>query len=396
MAAGATSDVRDEIIRYLLNNRDQNLSNSATPNRHRFTQPIHKWPFSYAGSSNILELATFLNRVKTYADTEDVEEYALIRGIKHLLRGRALEWYARNYTLFNTWDDFKWRIKSEFLPPNFSQSIKRDLYWRFQAVEEPFSKYYQDMFAFLEVVEPPMTMQDQFFILKSNLNPEFAVVASASRASTVQDLVAVCKDYDNVRSFTNKGKSTQFQRGLPIQSNTSNPAANRFLRPNVPSMTNSWNRQLPIRAQVNVIDEASLDIPAQYSEIQEQHQYPALPDIEEGTPVGNQFGNDQELEEGVNAVRGPVQWPVKTNTPNNQFSQEQKIAIVCWQCEQPGHLFTACPSPKTFLFCYRCGKKGFTSRDCTDCLARMTQAVPDQQYRPQQGNGVAGFRNRRD
>nr|XP_029709914.1 uncharacterized protein LOC109405586 [Aedes albopictus] len=54
-ASHQAADVRDEIIRYLLNNRHQTSeridqqaqgSGRSTPNhRQRFTQPVHKWPF---------------------------------------------------------------------------------------------------------------------------------------------------------------------------------------------------------------------------------------------------------------------------------------------------------------------------------------------------------------
>lgn len=384
-------DVRDEIIRFLLNNRQQSdarinpreVNNGrATPsNRQRFTQPIFKWPFSYAGKQDILELAVFLNRVKTYADTEDVDEYSLLRGIKHLLRGRALEWHTRNYNHFNTWNEFKDQIKAEFLPSSSSQLIKRDLYWRFQGQEETFSKYYQDLLALFEVVEPPLSSQDKFFILKSNLNPEFAAVASASRALSVSDLVAVCKDYDNVKMFSQNNKTSQNPRMGLSESTRVAPSYPRIARNSAPAI--AWNRPTPVRNhQVNIVEEEELDLDA----VNPDHQQSEEAYTQEG--AANFQSGEVQVDE-VNALRSRGSWTSHGTKPPE--STNISAAISCWQCEQPGHLFTACRNPKTFLFCYRCGKKGFTSRNCTDCLVRMTQALPDSAIRSYQGNAGAGF-----
>lgn len=343
---------------------------------------MHKWPFSYGGSQNILELAVFLNRVKTYADTEDVDDFSLCRGIKHLLRGRALEWYTRSYNRFNTWNDFKRQIKAEFLPPNFSQLIKRDLYWRFQGQDETFSKYYQDLLALFEVVEPSLSPQDQFFILKSNLNSEFAAVASASRANAVADLIDICKDYDNAKMFCQKNKNSQIPRTALIEPNRATPTYPRISRQAAPAYT--WNRspQPPTRAQqVNMIEEDELEVNPRailYQETSQVHEQE-----EAAAPARIELPDDE-----VNAVRGPTSWNQGNSIPN---TTRNALTIVCWQCEQTGHAFTACRTPKTYLFCYKCGKKGFTSRNCTDCLTRMSQALPDTTIQSAQGNATTGF-----
>lgn len=388
-----STDVRDEIIRYLLNNRNQanermepqthNSGRSTPNNRQRFIQPVYKWPFSYGGNENILELAVFLNRVKTYADTEDVDDFSLLRGIKHILRGRALEWYTRSYNRFNTWMEFKRQIKAEFLPPNFSQLIKRDLYWRFQGQDETFSKYYHDLLALFEVLEPPLTPQDQFFIVKSNLNSEFAAVASASRVSEVAELVEVCKDYDHAKMFCQKNKSSQIPRTALIEPNRATPTYSRISRPGTSGY--AWNRaplQQNRTQQVNVVEEEELHINPQVLMLQDGNQA-----YEQEDNTGT-VATVEQSDEQINAIRTQGTWNQGNNAPN---ATRNAVHITCWQCEQAGHAFTACPSPKTFLFCYRCGKKGFTSRNCSECHARMSQALPDAAIRSTQGNASTGF-----
>lgn len=110
-------DIRDDVIRHLLRDlnvqpRPHNLNN----NNRRSFQPIHKWPFTYSGEQNVMRLATFLKQVKSFADTEEMDGQALLRGVKHLLRGRALEWYTSNHERFGDWECRR-------LKPNFCHQI---------------------------------------------------------------------------------------------------------------------------------------------------------------------------------------------------------------------------------------------------------------------------------
>lgn len=41
------------------------------------------------------------------------------------------------------------------------------------------------------------------------------------------------------------------------------------------------------------------------------------------------------------------------------------IKMRCWNCRESGHLFRGCSLPKQRLFCFRCGRFGVTSKDCT-------------------------------
>lgn len=42
------------------------------------------------------------------------------------------------------------------------------------------------------------------------------------------------------------------------------------------------------------------------------------------------------------------------------------VDSACWNCKQPGHLYSACTMPRK-QFCYRCGTTGFTVRNCPKC-----------------------------
>ncbi|XP_055612319.1 DNA translocase FtsK-like [Uranotaenia lowii] len=40
---------------------------------------------------------------------------------------------------------------------------------------------------------------------------------------------------------------------------------------------------------------------------------------------------------------------------------------ICWNCDEEGHRFMNCPLPQAILFCYRCGRKGYSLRSCFTC-----------------------------
>lgn len=369
MNSNESTDVRDAVIRYLLQSRGDTPRSNTGP-RLRSTQPIHKWPFSYAGEANTMQLAVFLNQVKTYADTEEVDELALLRGVKHLLRERALEWYIRSYNNLQTWEHFKKEIKKEFLPQAYSQHMKRDLYSRLQGPDEPFLRYYRDILALSEVVEPPLSDQDRFYIMKSNLNPEFAAIASASRVETVEELIDVCKDYDDARTYSQRSRSSNASRFT-----VSSQATHLHQRRPTPNAY-SWNRPtLPRPPHVNMLELSAAETTDQ--------QEPNNTMQEPGEFLVNDHPGHEEVITEVNAIRS------NTWQPNQQTTAPSQANIVCWQCEQQGHIFPNCQNPKTFIFCFRCGKKGATTRNCPDCFARLAQALPTPPTHS--GNARPGF-----
>uniref|UniRef100_A0A1I8PZ74 CCHC-type domain-containing protein n=1 Tax=Stomoxys calcitrans TaxID=35570 RepID=A0A1I8PZ74_STOCA len=62
------------------------------------------------------------------------------------------------------------------------------------------------------------------------------------------------------------------------------------------------------------------------------------------------------------------------------FQTNRQSAISCWNCRQAGHGFRDCDSTVRSLFCYKCGKPGFTTPKCPVC----------QQGNPNKGVDLAG------
>lgn len=62
----------------------------------------------------------------------------------------------------------------------------------------------------------------------------------------------------------------------------------------------------------------------------------------------------------------------RTNT-----KEDRRNAVVCWNCQQVGHVFMDCPSMQRSLFCYKCGLTGVITPRCPKCQEnRMRGAIP--------------------
>ncbi|XP_037294465.1 uncharacterized protein LOC119189326 [Manduca sexta] len=84
--------------------------------------------------------------------------------------------------------------------------------------------------------------------------------------------------------------------------------------------------------------------------------------------------NFQEPKTFINSLEPDLAYKA-TSTPmvdkeileikNVAINNGAKIKIRCWNCRESGHAFRSCPVPKQRLFCFKCGRFGVTSKDCT-------------------------------
>ena len=78
--------------------------------------------------------------------------------------------------------------------------------------------------------------------------------------------------------------------------------------------------------------------------------------------------NEGELEESVESLRQGRNF----NTPRSGPTR------LCWNCECDGHFSKNCPSPTRRLHCFRCGKVGVTTPNCSNCNNFLNRRGPQQ------------------
>lgn len=387
-----TDRLRDELLMQLLR-REQNMPGQDRPEAGRSLKAVHNWPFKFKGEKDTTSLNTFLDRVETFARSEGLSDDILLKSVKHLLLDDALDWYGRavaQHRLYS-WEAFKNEIRKEYLPSSYSQILKLEAIFRYQAPNESFSKYYRDISALFRFVQPPMSEEEKYFIVKKNMNGDYATIVTAARPHSLAEMVEICSSYDETRMLLNRQKRLSIPHNSLLEPSFATPSSNR---------PQQMNQGPPRFGRVHAVntEEELIQNDNGYSE-QQQGGAQKSADETARTPADSQRAVDKEdwkqkfleLSEQVNALRlrqdtredrgqrsQQNQQPRQNMEQSQPQVQEQRRAgLVCWNCDEDGHRFMDCPKPQAVMFCYRCGHKGYSLRNCPTCRAGL-------------GNGQAG------
>ncbi|XP_052563530.1 uncharacterized protein LOC120423844 [Culex pipiens pallens] len=402
--------LRDRVLCDLLRRERQPAEGARIP------KAIHNWPFKFRGTKDSTNLNTFLDRVESFAFSEGVNNAMLLRAIKHLLQDDALDWYSRalNEGELDTWENFKLMIRQEYLSSHYGQLLREEASSRYQGANEKFQKYYRDISALFRFVQPPMSQEDKFFILKKNMNPEYATILASARPQTIQDMVEVCNAYDDTRTLLTHQRRTPIPHSSLLEPNLATPSGSQRSQAN----NAGWQR---FGGRVNAIDSReenqdrrgryeaasadqreSLDeddwtdqieqLTQQICAIRTQFQKRSNEQYRRGgNYAGQRWQSHQQQpvaeEQQPMLARNNHQQSESAQPRANQRSPEQVATrpsaeqrhgtLMCWNCDEEGHRFTDCDKAQAVFFCYRCGRKGYTLRNCPECYA-------------EQGNGQAG------
>lgn len=403
------NDLRDQLLCHLLRRDRQQAEGAPIP------KAIHNWPFKFRGAKDSTNLNTFLDRVEYFANSEGVSNAMLLKAIKHLLQDDALDWYGRafNEGELDTWENFKIRIRQEYLPCNYSQLLRMEAMCRYQGPNEAFQKYYRDISALFRFVEPPMSEEEKFFILKKNIHTEYAYVMASSRPRTIQEMVEVCNGYDDTRALLNHQRRTTLPYNSLLEPSFATPSTQQRSQGNNSSwqkfgrvsavdsrednQENRWRsggssaEQQESQDQdedwTQQIDQLTQQICAIRSQFQKRNN-------EQFRRSGNFSGqrwhashqqqqaceNQQQLaasnRQQQDAVQPRFGQQAPEQDPGNAERQQRQGTLLCWNCDEEGHRYQDCDKAQAVFFCYRCGRKGYTLRNCPECSV-------------EQGNGQA-------
>lgn len=434
----------------------------------RMTKAIHNWPFKFRGEKDTTSLNIFLDRVETFARSEGVSDGTLLSSIKHLLQEDALDWYSRamSQRLLYSWDTFKKEIRREYLPTGYAQILRLEASFRYQGQNESFAKYFRDIAALFRFISPPLTEEEQFFIVKKNMNADYAAIVTAARPANLQEMVEVCTSYDETRMLLNRQRRLPVPHNALLEPNFATPVSQakpyqsqppRFPRVNAVEACNriedplstqqmsfpegmptpdeeegEWQARMDqLLQQVNVLkgqfdrrlskpskgisnSQERTGLPQQAAASQSlspnhtsQYQQRWQPGQQQRTWHQDRTADQQS--ESIQASQRqqsvlqnqPARHPAEQVLDQQQLPwhqthqqsawQQHQSAIqqnppctfqakyaqpagisgrsttTCWNCDEEGHRFMDCPKPQAVLFCYRCGRKGYSLRSCFTC-----------------------------
>lgn len=340
----------------------------------RIQKAIHNWPFRYKGERDGASLNTFLQRVEIFALSEEIPEGVLLKNVKHLLQDDALSWYGNAYLRGElvSWEALKRMMRQEFLPSSYAYILRMEAYHRLQGEDESFSKFFQDISTLFQYVDPPMSEQEKLFIVKKNMNATYAPIASAQQACSMSRLVNACKEFDELRRLQEgQRRRTIYPSSLlepslatpaPQQRATrnSNPIIQRF--PKVHAIEQcETNTYLPDTAEVK-----DPEIRAKEEERIDSRLDQLLQQVD---ALKLKFDRRDTLGNQLTSISSN-----RRDTQHGDNSSSRTAPLSCWNCDEEGHRFLDCPKPQAVIFCYRCGQKGFSLRNCSICRVRSGNA----------------------
>ncbi|XP_062713646.1 uncharacterized protein LOC134290505 [Aedes albopictus] len=425
----------------------------------RMMKAVHNWPFKFRGEKDTTSLNIFLDRVETFAKSEGMSDGTLLSSIKHLLQDDALDWYARamSQRLLFSWQAFKQEIKREFLPSGYAQILRLEASFRFQGQSESFAKYYRDIAALFRFISPPMTEDEKFFIVKKNMNADYAAIVTAARPVDLREMVEVCTSYDETRMLLNRQRRIPVPHNALLEPSFATPTSStkpfqqaqpqRYPRVNTVEMTDrnedglintqqhtgvaegvsthveeeaEWQDKMEQLLQQVYTLKGQLDrkqtklgsssqgqsritSPQHSSTIRPipqpqavQHQQRWQPGqrqeacqqervrsytthVYQPAQSSGELAHNRQYQPGWQAEQQPSGWQQERSISHQnpqvtvQNSSQQSVGyggrpiMTCWNCDEEGHRFMDCPKPQAILFCYRCGRKGYSLRSCFTC-----------------------------
>lgn len=417
----------------------------------RMMKAVHNWPFKFRGEKDTTSLNIFLDRVETFAKSEGMNDETLLSSIKHLLMDDALDWYARamSQRLLYSWQAFKQEIRREFLPSGYAQILRLEASFRFQGQNETFAKYYRDIAALFRFISPPMSEEEKFFIVKKNMNADYAAIVTAARPADLREMVEVCTSYDETRMLLNRQRRIPVPHSALLEPNFATPTGPiksfqqqqplRFPRVNIVEATDrnedhftqhhtsapmstaegeqeeaDWQSRMDhLLQQVNALkgqferklakptgainnhghttparQTSSTSHPPQTPPAQQQQRWQAEQQQEawqrtraQQTHAASpsQYIHPSQQQQAWHLPQHQQQWqqqrpvlnqsqPLEAQSSAQQLGPNNaRITMACWNCDEEGHRFMDCPKPQAVLFCYRCGRKGYSLRSCFTC-----------------------------
>lgn len=299
--------------------RQMNFRNN-NPAMNRKSIPVNQWRLTFSGDGRGSHLYSFLSEITLLQRSERMSDDDIMCSIIHLLSGRARTWYLSTYEMFRTWQELVAAMKREFLPSNYDFSLFNEISNRRQRANESFGEYITQMLALFKWINIPISEEHKLYMVQRNLQPKYAIGIAPLEIRSLRQLSEICRRIDNVTNLNNRPNNN-----LPFD----------------PTNQNNRN-QYPRAHNINEI---------------QAMQYPDF-----GLQIQEEGRNHREAEVYAMARGNSCQ-----NNQNVQPTNTRSNVNRCYNCEQPGHHFNGCREERRGTFCYLCGSRNVTVRNCEKC-----------------------------
>lgn len=273
---------------------------------------LARWSVRYGGGKRDLPIDEFFFRVENLAAADNIPANSLVMGLHCLLVDNAADfyWVQRRKNPDSTWVQLKNSMVAHFARQDNDFELRKFIMSKRQGGREEFGEFSLAIECLAARLTRPMDDAELLEILRQNMSPQLQDRLLMHNFISLDQLKSACQKYERMWARQNDhGKETRFsgrlaELGYNVAENETNHA-----------ISNS------------------------------QHM---------NESVINNAGTESQDFEVAAINRRPAQ------RPNSDL-------LVCWNCDDIGHVFMDCQSPNRNIFCYGCGTKNVYKPKCPKC-----------------------------
>uniref|UniRef100_V5IA64 CCHC-type domain-containing protein n=1 Tax=Anoplophora glabripennis TaxID=217634 RepID=V5IA64_ANOGL len=270
--------------------------------------PVRDWGLKFTGEKNSMSLSQFLERVEELRKPRGISRKVLFDEAIDLFDGDARRWYNFVKEWATDWESLIELMREQFQASGYDRKLFEEIKQRTQGVDESIGMYLACMNGLFNRLKTPVPEETKLEILWENIDPYYHPHLTFHTINSVSQLLIKCRKLDDSRD-----KSRKY---VPP------PRKNKVLEPDLAYVEH---------------DQFS---PSTSRDLREDR-------LAQGSYQESRSVNSRPVRK-VDDIR-----------PNR--------SVICWNCQEGGHVSTKCPKPKTKKFCYRCGHTDVTLRSCPKC-----------------------------
>ncbi|XP_050498225.1 uncharacterized protein LOC126879214 [Diabrotica virgifera virgifera] len=188
--------------------------------------PIHKWGVHFSGSTNE-NVVSFLEKIECLRLARGNSEEECFSSAGDLFKDSAFTWYLNNRGSFTSWQQLVAKLKSDFLPYNYEDTLLDDIKSRKQAPQQKVTIFINEIVSLCKRLEVPLSESHIVRIIKKNLLPSYHSSLALTDIPSIGDLTEKCKRLEEVLSWSSEPVSS-----VPSRSNGRNNESSYSGRPN--------------------------------------------------------------------------------------------------------------------------------------------------------------------
>lgn len=247
----------------------------------------------------------FIQRVNEFISARNIESSKILSYATEIFEGDALHWYRAIRDSIGTWNELSVHLRNDFSQHDYDYRLLNEIRSRTQGASESITIYLSIMQGMFSRLTKVVSDEDKLEILLHNIRPCYAsVLAMATESITIDSLRTMCRNYEAVQA-----RLSHFSE--PPKATADTLAPEFSYRGSSNTNTNKQPNQ------------------GSSGRSSDKHQVSALSTQPKPKP-------------------------------------KPKSKPMCLRCRDTSHILKDCRADRT-LVCFKCGLKGYTSRNCPKC-----------------------------